>query len=82
MSENEKISPENDNNSMQYSLWWELGNHFESQQEENRDLKAQLKTTVSHLALIAPFLFMSPNDPAKMVQMLLEKRDRDLGEEE
>lgn len=43
-------------------------------QIQKPSIKAQLKTTVSQLAILAPSIFMKPEDAAKMVQMLYEER--------
>ncbi len=53
---------------------WELDSFFEA--EINKpSVTAQMKTTVSKLAIILPAFFMSEKDPSRMVKMLEETRD-------
>lgn len=51
----------------------ELEAHFEKQIQKPR-VKAELKTTVSRLAIILPQFFMSEKDPGRMIKMLEQTR--------
>ena len=52
----------------------QIAQAIDSQIIESTSVRKRLKTTVSQLAILAPSIFMKPEDPEKMVQMLYEER--------
>lgn len=57
------------------SQWGELLSHAISESIKSPSVKAEMKSTVSYLALLLPNFFMKPEDPEALIKILQGKRD-------